>query len=130
MPNITDRNRQDLLQEMAQIQSMEKGTLTEEYRERLDPGGGTIRLGPYFKHQVWQEGANRSRRVPSDEVSALRQDLMNHARFGELADSYVELTVAETRAKRSKAAADPDAKKNSGNKPSRKAAAKRKPSSG
>src|SRR6266853_2025993 len=123
--------RSAILQEMAQLQSMERGKLSEEYRERPDGAGGTIRLGPYFKLQAWEAGANQSRRVPAEEVPQLRQDLENHQRFTELADNYVELTIAQTRAKRSqtKAGADPDAKKNSRRKSTPKVSAKPKPSS-
>jgi hypothetical protein len=132
MPKPTPSlDRPAILQQMAQLQSMERGTLSEEYREHPDGSGGSVRLGPYFKHQVWEARSNRSRRVPAEEVPQLRQDLENHKRFTELADSYVELTVEQTRAKRSqaKAGADPDAKKNSRSKSTPKASAKPKPSS-
>ncbi len=124
-------DRPALLQQMAQLQSMERGTLSEEYRERPDGAGGTVRLGPYFKHQVWEAGANQSRRVPAEEVPALRQDLENHQRFAALAEAYAELTVQETRTRRAqvKAGADPEAKKNSRNKVRTKTSAKPKPSS-
>jgi mannitol-1-phosphate/altronate dehydrogenase len=110
---------------------MERGTLSEEYRERPDGAGGTVRLGPYCKHQVWEAGANRSRRVPAEEVPELRQDLENHRRFSELAEAYVEVSVQETRTRRgaTKAGADPEAKKNSKNKARRRTSAKPKPSS-
>jgi hypothetical protein len=120
-----------ILQQMAQLESMERGTLSEEYREHADGSGGAVRLGPYFKHQVWEAGSNRSRRVPPEEVPQLRRDIENHQRFTALADSYVELTVEQTRARRSqaKAGADPDAKKNSRRKSTPKASGKPKPSS-
>ena len=58
---------------MAQLDSMERGTLTEEFRERPDGAGGTVRRGPYFKHRVWEPGANHSRRIPAEEVITLRE---------------------------------------------------------
>jgi hypothetical protein len=124
-------DRPAILQQMAQLQSMERGTLSEEYREHPDGSGGKVRLGPYFKHQVWEAGANKSRRIPAEEVPQLRQDLDNHQRFAELAEAYVELTVEQTRTRRAqaKAGADPDAKKNSRSKSTPKASAKPKPSS-
>jgi hypothetical protein len=132
MPKSTPSDdRPAILQQMAELQSMERGTLSEEYRERPDGSGRTVRLGPYFKHQVWEGGSNKSRRVPAEEVPQLREDLENHQRFAALADSYVELTVEQTRIRRSqgKAGADPDAKKNSSKKSTPKASAKPKPSS-
>jgi hypothetical protein len=132
MPKSTPSDdRRAILQQMAELQSMERGTLSEEYRERPDGSGGTVRLGPYFKHQVWEGGSNTSRRVPVEEVPQLRQDIENHQRFAELADSYAHLTIEQTRARRSqvKMGADPDAKKNSRRKSAPKASAKPKPSS-
>jgi hypothetical protein len=128
-PSAPDRAM--LLHQMAQLTSMERGTLSEEYRERPDGAGGTVRLGPYFKHQVWEAGANQSRRVPAEEVPALRQDLENHQRFTALADALVEQTVQATRARRAagSAGADPEAKKNSRRTVRTKASAKPKPSS-
>jgi BRCT domain type II-containing protein len=125
------RKRAALLEQRAQLDSMERGTLSEEYRERADGAGGTVRLGPYFKHQVWAAGANQSRRVPAEEVPALRQDLENPRRFTALAEALVEETVQQTRARRGPAGAgaDPEAPKNSRSKARRKTSAKRKPSS-
>lgn len=124
-------DRAAILQQMAQLQSMERGKLSEEYRERPDDAGGTVRLGPYFKLQAWTDGANQSRRVPAEDVPQLRQDLENHQRFSALAESFVELTVQQTRARRAqaKAGAEPEAKKNSRRKSPAKASAKPKPSS-
>jgi hypothetical protein len=124
-------NRAALLRQMAEIDSMERGTLSEEFRERPDGAGGTVRLGPYFKYQVWEAGRNQSRRVPAEEVAELREDLQKHQRFTELADSYVELTIRQTREKRAhtQAGADPDAKKNSRRKSAPKPSRKPKPSS-
>ena len=92
--------------------------------------GGKVKVGPYFKHQIWEAGGNRSRRVPSEETPQLRQDIENYKRFAELSDSYVNLAIERSRARRSqaKAGADPDAKKNFRNKPKPKASGKRKPS--
>ena len=125
------QKRAALLEQMAQLDSMERGTLSEEYRERPDGTGGTVRLGPYFKHQVWEAGANQSRRVPTEEVPALRQDLENHRRFTALAEALVEETVQQTRARRGRAqaGADPEAKKNSRSKARTKTSGKPKPSS-
>jgi hypothetical protein len=132
MPNTNpSADRSVLLRQMAEIDSMERGTLSEEFRERPDGAGGAVRLGPYFKYQVWEEGANRSRRVPPEEVPQLREDLENHQRFNQLAEAFAETTIAQTRAKRAqaKAGSAPEAKKNSRRKSARKSLRKPKPSS-
>lgn len=94
-------DRPSLLRDLAAITTMQRGTLAEEYREHPSPDGkGTVRLGPYFKHQCWENGRNLSRRVPAREVPALREDLANASRFAEITARLAEITVAETRALR------------------------------
>ncbi len=55
-----EARRKQILKQMAQIECMEKGQLTEEFRERLREGE-VVRLGPYHKHQRWEDGRNRAR---------------------------------------------------------------------
>ncbi|MFN0125777.1 MAG: DUF6788 family protein [Verrucomicrobiales bacterium] len=85
-----------ILTEMASITSMERGTLSEEYRP-AKKSGAVKRRGPYYKHQSWEKGRNVSRRVPASQVAALKADLANRERFAELADAFVEETVTKTR---------------------------------
>jgi hypothetical protein len=129
MTNPPPHDRSAILQQMAELNSMERGTLSEEFREHPDASGAKVRLGPYFKHQVWEEGSNKSRRVPAHEVAQLREDLDNHKHFTELANAFVDLTIEQTRIRRTQAGAgaDPDAKKNSTRRPKPKPTAKPKP---
>ena len=89
--------RQQILVEMAQISTMEKGRLTEEYRESYKDGK-PIKLGPYYKYQRWEDGKNISRRIPTAQVEELRLAVEDYHRFRALADEYAELTVLATRA--------------------------------
>lgn len=93
--NIQNR-RQQILVEMAQINTMEKGRLTEEFRDSYKDGK-PIKLGPYFKYQRWENGKNISRRVPAHEVEELRLAVDGYHRFKALADEFAELTVDMTR---------------------------------
>lgn len=86
--------RQAILEQMEEITHMERGHLSEEYRL----GSDGQRKGPYYKHQAWQKGCNHSCRVPAEQVEAMRKALAGHERFRQLADEYVEATVAMTRA--------------------------------
>lgn len=101
----TNRRRTQILKEMANIDRMEKGRLTEEYRERVE-GGKTIRTGPYFKYQRWEDGHNVSKRVPVTQAGQLRTDVEQYHRFESLAKEYAEITIARTRAR-----STPDSKK-------------------
>lgn len=96
---IQERRRQ-ILVEMAQIDTMEKGRLTEEYRDSYKDGE-PVKLGPYYKHQRWENGKNLSRRVPVAKAEELRQAVDGYHRFKALAEEYAELTVEATRAEAS-----------------------------
>ena len=98
------QKRHQLLQQMAQLNTMEYGSLKAEYRP-AEAGQSAAPLGPYFKHQVWQEGHNLSRRVPTEQAPALAEAIANRQTFEKLALDYVGLTVEHTR--------QGDAKKNS-----------------
>ena len=89
--------RQALLEQIASITTMRAGTLAEEYREHPSPDGrGTVRLGPYFKHQVWQDGRNVSKRVPVAEAATLKLDTEEAKRFHQLTDQLAQLNIQHT----------------------------------
>lgn len=92
----TQNRRQQILVEMAQINTMEKGRLSEEYRES-HKDGKAVKLGPYYKYQRWENGKNVSRRIPLVQVEDLRQAVDGYHRFKALAEEYAELTVEATR---------------------------------
>jgi hypothetical protein len=92
----SQKRRQQILQEMAGIEQMEKGRLSAEYRESIRDGQ-RVKLGPYYKHQCWEDGQNRSRRVPAEQAEQLREAVEGYHQFRQLADEYVELTIQMTR---------------------------------
>ena len=77
-----------LLQQMAQIQQMERGKLCV-----MGQGPG----GPYYNHQTWENGKNTSRYVPGAQVEAMTQAIDGYQRFESLAEQYVQLMVQKTR---------------------------------
>ena len=132
MDQTTPPKIKAILAEMATLTTMERGTLSGEYRTRAaSDGSGSIRLGPYYKLQAWENGRNASRRVPAPQVPALQQDLANHERFTELAASFVDETITLTRQQRGTGTGAEDtaaAKKNSAKKQQANAVRKPKPS--
>lgn len=132
-PPQTHAKRQAALSELAALNSIERGTLREEYREMPSSDGrGILRRGPYFKHQCWENGRNRSVRVPSGQVPQLRADIENGRRFDVLTAHLADLAIAQGRAQRAAETSAPAgiaAKKNSTRNASRKDTARRKPSS-
>jgi hypothetical protein len=104
--NSLAHKRKQILQQMEQIERMEYGSLQEESRpSKRIPGQN---LHPYFKHQVWEDGRNASRRVPTEQAVALSEAIEGRKQFEELASQYVETTVAMTRTE-----SLPDSKKKS-----------------
>ena len=85
--------RTGILEQMAAIHSMEQGSLKSEYRAQ--PSG--VKSGPYFKHQVWREGANVTQRIAPEDAPALDDAIANRQKFEALASDFIELTVAHTR---------------------------------
>lgn len=88
--------RAALLQQMAVLDSMELGSLKAEYR----PGPSGSKTGPYFKHQVWKDGANQSQRVTPEDAPALQSAIDNRLQFESLAQAFIDLTVEHTRQNR------------------------------
>lgn len=85
--------REQVLRQLAQLDTMEYGSLRTEHRPAS--GGGTT--GPYFQHQVWEHGKNLSQRIPAAEAPALQSALANRQRAEALAEEYIALTVQLTR---------------------------------
>lgn len=83
----------ELLTQMAQIQTMEQGKLSSYRRAGRSKDADT-----YHRLQTWREGKNHSRHVRPEELPALQAALAGYARYCELSDQYVELIVDRTRA--------------------------------
>jgi len=94
--NPLAHKRQRLLQQMEQIHRMERGSVQAETRpSQRDPNQ---ERGPYFKHQIWEDGQNKTRRIPADQADALAQAIEGRKEFEKLAEEFVDATVAMTRA--------------------------------
>ena len=84
--------KQQLLQQISAIPAMERGKLSAySFKNR------TSHAGPYHKLQQWEEGKNRTRYVPADEVTDLELALAGYAQYQELTRQYADLVIAETR---------------------------------
>jgi len=108
--NKLEAKRQSLLKQMGEIDTMHRGRLSEEYRERQQ-NGETIRLGPYYKYQEWKDGRNKSRRIKAEEVEALREGIEGMDKFKALSADYIGTTVELTERRDE---GETDSKKNSG----------------
>ncbi len=85
----TELSAQQLLQQITQIQHMERGKLCVM---RHGPAG------PYFHLQSWEDGKNFNRYVARDQLPAVRQALEGYQKFQQLTEQYAAQIIAQTRA--------------------------------
>ena len=89
--------RESILEHLASLTRMRRGTLSEHFVQRLSSDGKeAVRLGPYFKFQIWQDGGNHKRGVSASEASELREDIENYRLFKQLTDQLADLTIEQT----------------------------------
>ena len=82
----------DLLTQIAQIQTMERGKLSTYSFQSRGPGAS-----PYYKLQAWENGKNVTRYIRSEQVPLVEEALAGHARFQELVAQYAQLLIEQTR---------------------------------
>lgn len=82
----------EVLTQMAQIQSMEFGKLSEYRRAGRSKDANT-----YYRLQIWQDGKNHTRHVRPEELPALRAAVEGYGRYCTLSQEYARLIVAQTR---------------------------------
>jgi hypothetical protein len=76
-------------EQIAHIQRMERGKLSV-MREGPE--------GPYYKHQVWENGKNLSRYVSGDQAAAVQEAIGGYHKFQQLTEQYAQQVIDKTRA--------------------------------
>jgi hypothetical protein len=85
----TSRPLTGILQEMADIQTMERGKLSI-IKESAS--------GPFYKLQARENGKNVTRYIPRDQVPAVQEAIAGYQRFANLAEEYAGQVITHTRA--------------------------------
>jgi hypothetical protein len=89
---MNNSTKQQLLQQIAAIPGMERGKLSAySFKERSGVSG------PYHKLQHWENGKNKTRYVPADELRAVQAALAGYTQFEQLTEQYAQLVIDETR---------------------------------
>ncbi len=93
-PEVHDleRRRQELLQQMAQIGDMRRGSVNKQYFEvqqlgRKEP----LRRGPYYVFSCKVQGKTCSRRVRGAEVEKLQREVDNFHHYQQLSRELMEV---------------------------------------
>ena len=89
------QQRAQILQQMASIDSMVRGHLSQQTYQRKS-AGRLLTHGPYHLLQRHENGKNNCQRVGPEELPFISQAVEGHARFQELARRYAELTEQAT----------------------------------
>lgn len=82
------RSREDVLREIREIATLERGKLCELHGK----SGNT-----YHNLQFWSEGRNRCEYVVRDQVGVVREAVENYSRYRKLTEEYAEIVERETR---------------------------------
>lgn len=85
------RRRDEILQEMAEIDRMQRGSLSEQFFKRTKDGHEVIH-GPYYVLQHWVKGKHCSQRVPVKNLAPVRSAIEGRERFEKLAQEFVDIT--------------------------------------
>lgn len=127
MPTKIDQlaaDREVLLAKLQSIDRLRRGSLSRQVYAKKRAGQDHTQ-GPYFLLQGFHKGKKFSQRVPAAQAEELEQQVNNFKRFQELADQCVSVTDQITQL----AQGQPESKKNSsGQKSSRRASKRPKPS--
>ena len=84
----TQNSLSSILQEIAKIQTMERGKLSVIKESSA---------GPFYKIQARENGKNVTRYVPREQVAAVQEAIEGYQRFESLTDRYAQQVIAQTR---------------------------------
>jgi hypothetical protein len=87
--NTLETTRQEILQQMAAITRMRRGTVNEQYFDVRQKDGSVVRHGPYFLYSRTEKGKSFSARISPEEVERYREETENCRRFKELSNRCV-----------------------------------------
>jgi len=84
----TTRTRQQVLEDIAEIERMERGSITP----------AETRTGnQFYTHSVWENGKSTSRHVSKTGLAELQKLVAEHKKFKALVQEYEEVVVQQTR---------------------------------
>ena len=78
----------DILQQIARIQSMERGKLSV-IKESAS--------GAFYKLQAYENGRNHTRYIPREQVPAIQKAIEGYKQFQTLTGQYAQEVIAQTR---------------------------------
>jgi hypothetical protein len=84
----TQHSLPSILQQIAKIQTMERGKLSVIKESSA---------GPFYKIQAREQGKNLTRYVPREQVAAVQEAIEGYQRFESLTQQYAQQVIDRTR---------------------------------
>jgi len=84
----TQNSLPSILQQIAKIQTMERGKLSVIKESSA---------GPFYKIQAREQGKNLTRYVPREQVGAVQEAIAGYQRFKSLTEQYAQEVIGRTR---------------------------------
>jgi len=91
--------RQEIIQEISSIKSMQKGTLNEQFLNVPQKNKEPALRGPYYILTKKENNKTISKRIKSADYEKTKDDVDNYKRFMQLADEYVKIVEEMTSVK-------------------------------
>jgi len=87
---LLEKRREQILDEIAAIKSMRRGTLNEVYRKQELKSGEVARRGPFYNITTKAKGNKTvTTAVPKKELARIQEDVERYRRFRVLCEEYV-----------------------------------------
>jgi len=83
--------KNELLDQIAQLGTLRRGQISEQYYKRTNAKGEMVRTGPYYVWQAWVKGKKRSSRIPKDDVQTVRKEMEAHKQYKELCEELADV---------------------------------------
>ena len=91
MDKKTEGRREDILNEMREINRLRQGIVSEQFY-----GTGNKKRGPYYVLQGYTGGKHWSKRVSRDKIDQVRSDISQSANLKDLCRAFAEVTEQAT----------------------------------
>ena len=91
MDKQAEQKRDEILEEMRQIDRVRQGIVSEQFY-----GTGEKRQGPYYVLQGYDDGEHWSKRVHRDQIDQVQADLREGGRLKEICQKFADVTEQAT----------------------------------
>ena len=85
------QKKNELLDQIAQLGTLRRGQLSEQYYEKTNAKGEAVRTGPYYVWQAWVKGKKRSIRISKDEVKKMLKEIETNKQYKQLCEELADV---------------------------------------